>query len=394
LYDVVISGGGPAGSKCAEFIAHKGYKVALIERDSHWRKPCGGAVSSRIFKYYPQLRKQNYFPITGMTIYSADYHKIKYSWKGVRDYSINVDRLEFDTFLRNIAIDAGAELFDKHLSIDFIIKNHQKIGIKTKTATGLKEFLGKIIIIADGMSSKLAVKPGLRHKWNINEIGLVKCAILEGENNLDKASLSMFFRPYKGYGWIFPLGENRFNIGCGTWQEENLNYNVNNIYAEFLKEPFLRQILSSQTYKTIWEGAYPIPAVGVRDASLYQENVMIVGDAAGFVSPISGEGIHPSIVSGNAAAETAVAALEGNNITSSSLKKYKMHPNIKAMTRNFKMKLSLVDFFFENKGNNLSKMLKLAEQHDQYREEVINMFLFNQTPSPTFLAMIKSKNSI
>ncbi|GAH53921.1 unnamed protein product, partial [marine sediment metagenome] len=112
MFDVVISGAGPAGSKCAQVLAESGFEVALIERDINWRKPCGGAVSSRIFKYYPQLRKLNYSPITGVTIYSGDYRQIKYSWENTRDYSINVDRLEFDNFVRNIAIDAGVQLFN------------------------------------------------------------------------------------------------------------------------------------------------------------------------------------------------------------------------------------------------------------------------------------------
>jgi len=176
MFDVVISGAGPAGSKCAQVLAERGYEVALIERDVTWRKPCGGAVSSRIFKYYPQLRKVNYPPITGVAIYSGDYHKLQYSWKNIRDYSINVDRLEFDNLLRNFALDAGAHLFDKNLSLDFITKDQHKIGIKTKTPSGTKDYLGKIFIIADGMSSRLAPKSGLRRKWQINEIGL--CNVL------------------------------------------------------------------------------------------------------------------------------------------------------------------------------------------------------------------------
>ncbi|GAI59715.1 unnamed protein product, partial [marine sediment metagenome] len=66
MFDVVISGAGPAGSKCAQVLAERGFDVALIEKDINWRKPCGGAVSSRIFKYYPQLRKLNYPPNTGV----------------------------------------------------------------------------------------------------------------------------------------------------------------------------------------------------------------------------------------------------------------------------------------------------------------------------------------
>ena len=390
MYDVVISGAGPAGSKCAEIIAKAGYKVALIERDSNWRKPCGGAVSSKIFKYYPQLRKLDYSPIFGMTLYSADYHQLKYSWKNIRDYSINVDRLSFDNFIRDIAVDTGAELFDKNISFDYIRRNNKKVGIKTKSSSGTEEYYGKIIVIADGMSSKLAFKSGLREKWNINEIGIVKCAILEGENNLDKENMSMFFRPYKGYAWIFPLDDKRFNIGCGTWQEENLNHNINYLYSKFINNPFLKYFFPHTNHKTIGEAAYPVPAIGVKEKCLYEDNLMIVGDAAGFVSPISGEGIYPSVVSGNAAAETAINALESENISKETLKHYKSYPNIKKIIRNFKMKTSMVKFFFENGGKNLSNMLELAEQNDNFREQVINMFLFNQIPSKDFLLKLKT----
>ena len=390
MFDVVISGAGPAGSRCAQVLAEQGYEVALLERDVNWRKPCGGAVSSRIFKYYPQLRKLGYHPITGVTIYSGDYHKLQYSWKNVRDYSINVDRLEFDNILRNFAVDAGAHLFNKNLSLDFITKNKKKIGIKTKTPSGTKDYLGQILIVADGMSSKLAPKSELRGKWQIDEIGLCKCAIMKGENNLDKNAISLFFRAYKGYGWIFPLDDKRFNIGCGTLLDENLNTNLNQAYSEFLNDPHIKQFFPKSKYEEIWSAAYPIPALGVREKCLYGDNVLIIGDAAGFVSPISGEGIHPSVVSGNAAAEIATEALKQGDFSTQMLKKYKQYPNIKKIIRNFKMKVSMVEFLFENQGLNLSKMFELADAEDSIREEVINMFLFNIPPSKELLLRIKS----
>jgi len=390
MFDVVISGAGPAGSRCAQILAENGFEVALLEKDVNWRKPCGGAVSSRIFKYYPQLRKLNHTPITGITMYSSDYHELSYSWKNIRDYSINVDRLEFDNFIRTIAIDAGAHLFDKNLSVDFVTKNSHKIGIKTKNPSGTKEYLGKIIIIADGMNSKLAPKSGLKGKWKIDEIGLSKCAIMEGKNSLDKHYIYLFFRGYKGYGWIFPIDDKRFNIGVGTWLEENLNTNLNQAYEEFLNDPHIKKFIPKAQYKEIWKGAYQIPALGVNEKSLYGENIMIIGDAAGFVSPISGEGIHPCVVSGQAAAEVAINALENDDISTQSLKKYKQYPNIKKIIRNFKMKVSMVEFLYEKQGQNLSKMLELADTDDKIREEVINMFIFSIPPSKALLLKIQS----
>ncbi|MFX1376787.1 MAG: geranylgeranyl reductase family protein [Promethearchaeota archaeon] len=390
MYDVVISGSGPAGSKCAEVIAKGGYKVALIEKNSEWRKPCGGAVSSRVLKYYPQLRKLNLMPVTGINMYSGDYNQLEYSWKDIREPSFTVDRLEFDKIIRNISIEAGAEFFDKNLSYDFVYKNYKKIGIKTKTIEGNKEYLGKILIIADGMSSKLAIKSKLRNKWIIDEIGLCKCAIMEGENLLNKDSISLFFRKYKGYGWIFPLDENRFNIGCGTWLEANRSHNINLVYEEFINDPFLKRFFPQKEYKEIWKGCYPLPALGVKDKSLFQDNIMMIGDSAGFVSPISGEGIHASIVSGMAAGDTAIYALENDEISNRTLKKYRSYPNIKKIRRNFKMTASMVEFFYEDDGKNLSNMFFLANTDKKIREMAINMFLFSQPPTKEFLLRLKS----
>jgi len=387
MYDVIISGAGPAGSKCAEILAKKGYKTALIDRDITWRKPCGGAVSSKIFKYYPQLRKANFHQIRGISMYSSDFHRLSYKWKDVANYSINVDRLKFDNFIRNIAIDAGADLIDKNLSYDFILKNDKKIGIKTKSPNGTQEYRGKIIIIADGMSSKLTIKLGIRK--NIEELGFGKCAIMEGKSNLDEHTMYIFFKSYMGYGWLFPLSKNKFNVGCGTFGKDHLKYNLNQVYSEFFKDPEIKKYLPQSNYTKIWEAAYPLPALGVKDKNLYQDNIMIVGDAAGFVSPISGEGISSSVVSGKAAAETAIKALEDGDISNKTMRKYKSHPSVKRIIRNFKLKRSLVDFFFEHKGRNISKMFELAEIDNEFRDEVVNSFLFNHTPSKEFLLKIK-----
>lgn len=393
MYDVIISGAGPAGSKCAEAVAKSGFKVALIEKDTTWRKPCGGAIHSRVFKYFPQLRKMNFKEIKAITLYSADYHRFTSKWMDPMNYSINVDRLEFDKHLRNFALDAGAEIFDKNLSYDFIIKNNRRVGIKTKSGSGTKEYYGKIIIIADGMSSKLAAKSGIKKKWEMNQLIFAKCAIMEGENNIDKDSISIFFQPHKGYGWIFPLDDKKFNIGCGILGESPYHYNLNQIYSEFFNNTNIKKFFPKSSYKKIWESSYPLPGLGVTNKSLYGENVMIIGDAAGFVSPISGEGISPSIVSGSVAAETAIKALEKEEISSNTLKKYRSHNKIKTIIRNFKLNLSLVDFFFENRGRNLSSMFAISEKDEKFREELTNMFLFSRPPSKDFLLNLKSKKS-
>ncbi|MFW9973124.1 MAG: NAD(P)/FAD-dependent oxidoreductase [Candidatus Odinarchaeota archaeon] len=391
MFDVVISGAGPAGSKCAEILSKNGYKVALIEKDTKWRKPCGGAVNSRIFKYYPQLRKYNFHPINSINIYSAEFYKFGYQWKNASDYSINVDRLEFDNVLRNIAIDMGAELFDNNIAYDFILKNNKRVGIKAKSPSGIQEYRGKIIVIADGMSSKLAIKSGLKRKWKIEEIMVAKSIIMEGDNNINKDTISLFFKSFKGYGWIFPLEENKFNIGFGTMGTDNLKYNFKNIFNEFINDSQIKKFIPKKHYRKIWEGAYPIPGQGVIEKGLYGDNIMLIGDIAGFVNPISGEGICPSIASGKAAAETAINALECENISTQTLKNYKFNSTIRKITRSYKLNLSLLEFCFENQGQNFSKMCKIAEEDNNFREKIVNMFLFSKAPPKDFIMRLKSE---
>ena len=389
MFDVIISGAGPSGSKCAEILAKAGYKIALIEKDMSWRKPCGGGVHHRVFNLYPQLKKLNIPKIRGIVMHSADYHKLEYTLLG-DIYGTVMDRLELDNLMRNIAIDSGAKLFDNNFSFDFITKNHKKIGIKTKSPSGIKEYYGNIIIVADGMSSKLALRSGLRSKWKSEELGIGKCAIMEGGNNLDEEFIYTYFKSYKGYGWIFPLGNKRFNIGITTFYEDNLKYNLNELYNQFLRNPNIKNYVPSSDYKTIWSGSFPYPGVGVLEKNLYSDNLMLIGDAGGFVAPISGEGIHASIISGQASAEIAIKALQEEDYSKNILKKYKSHPDIKRIIRNFKLRRSMIQFFYENKGENFNKLLKLAEKDPEFKIHVKNMFLSKSLPSKDFFDKIKN----
>jgi digeranylgeranylglycerophospholipid reductase len=319
-------------------------------------------------------------------MHSADYHKLEF--KGSSDeFSIIVDRLELDNIMKDAALDAGAELFDNNIAYDFIMKNQKKIGIKTKSPTGIKEYHGNIMIAADGMSSKLAVKSGIRTKWTNNELAIGKCTIMEGNHNLDLESVHVFFKPFQGYGWIFPLNDKRFNIGTFTFGRDNLNNNIHKIYQNFIDNPNVEKLINSNN-KIIWSSSYPFPAEGVLEKSLYTDNLMLIGDAGGFVSPISGEGIQSAVISGKVAAETAIKALQNEDYSKTSLKNYRTNKEIKNIIRNFKQKSSMINFLYENKGNNLNKMFKLSKVDSEFRDQVVNMFAFGEMPSKDFIAKV------
>ncbi len=391
-YDVVVSGAGPAGSKCAEVIAKAGYKVALIEKDINFRKTCGGGLPRpSTYNYYPQLRKLDFVKKNSIAMFSADGHKLEHTFEETENSPIVVDRLDFDNLTRNVAVDAGAELFDKNTSYDFIYKDQKRIEIKTKTSSGTMEYLANIIIVADGMSSKLANKSGLREKWNPLDIGIGKAEILDGQNNLNEKGTYFFFKKY-GYSWIFPIDKQRFNIGTITYYENNLKYNLSDLFKEFIQESRNRKMLSKKDYKVIWSASFPEPATGVLEKSLYADNIILIGDAAGFVAPISGEGIHAAIVSGQVAGETSISALKRDDFTMNSLKEFKQHPKIKKIIRTFKFQRKFVNFFYENEGENLNETFKMAEESDEFKQIVIDTFIFGQTPPKDFISKIKGIN--
>ena len=373
MYDVIISGAGPSGSHCARIIAEAGFKVALLERNTKWRKPCGGSVSSEIVRLYPEIEKLNIAKIKGSKIFSADFHSIERR-RTDNLYSAIVDRLYFDDLIRDIAVDKGAELFDKNLSYDFIKKDVKRIGVKSKTPEGIKEYYGNIIILADGMSSKLALKSGLRSKWELKDIVISKCAIMEGEIMLDSDLFYVFFQKYMGYGWIFPLGKKKFNIGCGSTGEIASKLNLNKIFDNFINNHYIKTHYLTSDYNTVWLGSYPLAINGILENSLFSDNILCIGDVAGFVSPITGEGIHPSMQSAKAAADVAVNALEKDDFTKDTLKEYRTHPEVKRIRKVFKSLLRLRDFLFEENGKNLNEMLARAENDPEYREKALSIF--------------------
>ncbi|MFX0011185.1 MAG: NAD(P)/FAD-dependent oxidoreductase, partial [Candidatus Hermodarchaeota archaeon] len=241
----------------------------------------------------------------------------------------------------------------------------------------------------DGMSSKLAVKSGIRTKWTNNELAIGKCAIMEGSHNLDIESVYVFFKPFQGYGWIFPLDTKRYNIGTFTFGKDNLQYNIHKIYQSFFDNPNGQKLIGPNN-KLIWSSSYPFPAEGVLENSLYTDNLLLIGDAGGFVSPISGEGIQTAVSSGKIAAETAINALQNEDYSKSSLKLYRTNKEIKNIIRNFKLKSSMINFLYEKKGNNLNKMFKISETDLSFKEQVVNMFAFGEIPSKDLIQKIHS----
>lgn len=321
LYDVVIVGAGPAGCTCAYQLANKGLKIALIEKDEFPRdKICGDALSPDVIN---QLRRMNpelleefleqveKVPAHGIR-FVAPNHKfldIKFSDPDQnRTAGFIATRVVFDAFMYNQVKDkAGIDTFQKHEVSDV---SHTEDGVFVKTDKSL--FRGKMVVGADGAHSR--VKKHLsQNKVEKNH----HCAGLrqyyENVSGFKESHIELHF--YKdllpGYFWVFPMANNRANVGLGMLSNEIGKHNIN------LREKLADIIEHHPLIKERFKDAKPMETVkgfglplGSKKRSCSGDRYLLLGDAASLIDPFSGEGIGNAIRSGRIAADHIQSAFK------------------------------------------------------------------------------------
>jgi geranylgeranyl reductase family protein len=327
-YDVTIVGAGPAGSTTAKFLSEKGYRVLLIDKEKFPRdKPCGGGLPSRVLQRYPYIVNDKI-----IEAYSSSGTVFSPSLKNKIEISKNTPiiatilREKFDFELVKFAIDAGT-IFqeEKHVSAVQIFDDKARVIIKQGT-----DIDSEIIVGADGANSIIAKNTGLRKR------GTEKGVCILQEFEVDEKIMDDYFKKSRhcyihsgfktisGYGWVFPKKEH-LNIGFGVIRsykktpENKLNLiECYHKYITLLKEQGLIPKKLKET--PIKGGALPTRPL----EKTYSDRILLVGDAAGFINPLSGEGIYYAMASGEIAARIIAEALEKKRTTQEFLSKYEI----------------------------------------------------------------------
>jgi geranylgeranyl reductase family protein len=297
-YDVAIVGAGPAGSTTAHHLAKAGAKVLLVDRAKFPRdKPCGGGVTARAFAQAP-------VDITPVVEQTIDRVRISFRLGGVFDFDYPktlvymTQRHRLDAFLVEQAVEAGGDFQDGRL-----IRELELGPDGVRLAMDGDNVEAGVVVGADGANGLVARNVGLKP---VLEAPVALEANLPYTNGGPPAAwretlaLELGSMP-GGYGWSFPKADH-FNVGCGGWQSEGGRLRP---HLAALREHYGLAEVDMENVR-----GHHLPT-REGDAAITRGPVLLVGDAAGLVDPMSGEGIFAAFVSGRLAAEAALRYLDG-----------------------------------------------------------------------------------
>jgi len=322
-YDVVVVGAGPAGSTTAKIVAERGLKVLVLEKYTLNReKPCAGAITNRVVEHFRIPEKAFARKCTGIFLCSPKNRTVVI---GKRGKIRLVMRSVFDKVLCQMAMDKGAEFFEKSLVNEPLIKNGKVIGLKTKIKGKTKTIKGKLVIAADGTPSTMAKKLGL-YSGRPNTIGFCFQYQMELSNELIEQRIGSNTETYYGsqwipfdYAWIFPKN-NIVTVGCGTGIDviQKRKISLKKHLDHFIKKhPIASTKLEGA--KVLHSQAHLIGYPGVLKDNV-AKGCLIIGDASGTVSIANSEGIWYSMKSGEAAGISATETLEKGDFSANNIR--------------------------------------------------------------------------
>ena len=317
--DAIVVGAGPAGASAAYHLARRGRSVVLLERRSFPRdKSCGDGITRPAVRILREMgvldRLPDAWPVRGARIEMTDHGARTFDYPTSDEDSgsgLTIPRLDLDNAVCMEAVAAGAELWERTAATALVRHGDRVVGVEVTRGQERQRLSAPIVVVANGAASRLTGGAGAEAA----ELGYAIRGYYDGIEGLeDYLEVHMpltdpsdcYFLP--AYGWAFPLGGGRANIGVGVTKREH-RANVRRLMESFVAmlrttDPRFEGMAESGS----WRGA-PLRFDFVPELCV-EPGVVKVGDAAGMVSPFSGEGISFALESGKLAAETIADALE------------------------------------------------------------------------------------
>ena len=292
-YDVIVVGAGPAGSTAAYRLARAGARVCLLDRAQFPRdKPCGGGLTIRAVRELPF----SVDPVVEDRVNTLELglrYTRRWSRRAQEPLILMTQRRRLDAFLAEQAAGAGAEFRD----------GVKVTGVEPGGAVtiGGERLEAEVVVGADGangITARFLAMPAYEH--GVAFEGNVGYAHVSRERFGGRAVVELGAVP-GGYAWVFPKGDH-VNVGVGGWQSEGprLRERLRELCAAF--EIDEANVSDLRGHRLPMRGASRCPV---------DRRVLLVGDAAGLVDPLSGDGMYEAFISGRLAAEATLELLEG-----------------------------------------------------------------------------------
>lgn len=329
MREVIVVGGGPAGTATALRLARRGVRVTLLERARYPRhKPCAEYMSPGVVRQLDRLgvrpavevaagaRLDGFTVHAGGRCFTGRFAGVPVD--GAPRYGLGIDRATLDHVLARAAADAGVEVVEGARVTDLVWSDGRVAGVTTLTSGRRTDLRARLVIGADGIHSVVANRlKALEPRRSMERIALVAhVARIDGLTSRGE----MHVGP-SGYCGIAPLGGGVANV------------------AMVVRDAAPR--LRGRAEPFFWEELHALPALAARleDAAIVRpvmavgqlsfrarrmsaDGVLLAGDAGGFFDPFTGQGVYRALVSAGIAAQVAAAALADGDASAGHLAAY------------------------------------------------------------------------
>ena len=328
-FDVVVIGGGPAGSTTSALLAEQGHKVLLVEREPFPRYHIGeslipytwftlnrlGVVDWLRKSACPKKYSVQFVSITGKVsqpfyFFQTIKHECAQTW--------HVWRSEFDQMLLDNAVSKGVTL-RQHVSVrDVLMEGTRVVGVRADTKDGQKgeEIRAKVVVDASGRDSLLSRKFG----WKDKDADLNKIAVwsyFEGalrDPGLDEGATTVAYVPRKGWFWYIPLHSNTVSVGV-VGEPSYLYRDTRDPEEIFRREADACAWIKERI--TAGKQVQPVRVTGeysYHSKKIAGDGFCLVGDAFAFLDPLFSTGVFLALKSGEMAADAIHAGLSAGRV--------------------------------------------------------------------------------
>ena len=317
-YDVVVVGAGPAGSVTARTAAERGLDVLLIERNLEIGVPvkCGEGVSREIEQFVEIDSRWICAEPEGFVTYGPGGTRVALLTEGSEAVGYVLERRLFDKFLAQQAAHAGAEVRVKTRAYGAIKEDGYVKGVYANSAGEDVRISANVVVGADGVESRVGRWGGIDTTLPLADVAtcaqFLMCNV--EVNNYFENIFDPEIAP-KGYAWIFPKGGDCANVGLGLGGDVSGDHHRARDYLRaFVNDKFPEGKVLTEMY-----GAVPLSGPVYETVA---NGLILVGDAARHVNPITGGGILQAMQGGTIAGDVIAKAVREKNVSKRRLMEY------------------------------------------------------------------------